>query len=249
MLIHFIIPAYNEEKILENSTTKLLNFLKNQTYTFDWKLVLLINGSSDKSEEIAIRMSESYKEIIPLILKEKGKGNALKTVLDKEMADFSFYMDVDLAVSLENINDIIKGWKEDDYGLFIGSRLKKGAITDRSFFRELSSRAYILISKTIIDHHISDLQCGFKGIKKETWKKLSPFIKDNGWFFDTELLLWASILNLKIKEIPVNWSENRYEKRKSKVRLFRDSLDFSKKLLKLKKEIKKKTFHKVAQEV
>lgn len=240
MLIHFIIPVYNEEQILEKNSLKLLNFLKAQNYNFSWNLILLTNGSIDQSENIAQKLKLQNPEITPVVIKEKGRGQALKKFFDKTSADFSLYMDVDLAVSLENINDVVKDLlKENSEDIFIGSRMKKNSITDRKGIRELSSRCYILLSKTIIRHHLSDLQCGFKGIKKEAWKKISPFIEDKGWFFDTELLLWGQLLGLKIKEIPVNWSENRYEKRKSKVKLFRDSLDFSKKLLKLRKKIKK----------
>lgn len=239
MLIHFVIPIYNEEQILEKNALKLLNFLKLQNYNFSWNLILLVNGSSDRSEDIAQKLKLQNPEIIPVIIKEKGRGQALKRFFDKTPADFSLYMDVDLAVSLENINDVIKSLlAENSHDIFIGSRMKKGSITDRKGIRELSSRSYILISKIIIKHRLSDLQCGFKGIKKEAWNKISPLIVDQGWFFDTELLLWGQLLDLKIKEIPVNWSENRYERRKSKVKLFKDSIVFIKKLLQLRKKIK-----------
>ena len=87
-------------------------------------------------------------------------------------------MDVDLAVSLENIDDLLLELIQKNDDIAIGSRLKKGAKTDRSLNRELSSRIYILLSKIILRHPFSDLQCGFKGKKKEAWEKISPFIQD-----------------------------------------------------------------------
>lgn len=239
MFINFIIPAYNEEQILEKNALKLANFLGLQNYNFDWNLILLVNGSDDNSKNIAKKLEENNKNIKAVIIEEKGRGNALKIFLDRQEADFSLYMDVDLAVSLENINDVVKGLLETQKDLFIGSRLKKGAITDRSFLRELSSRSYVLLSKIIVGHNFTDLQCGFKGIRKDAWKKISPFIEDKAWFFDTELLIWSRIFNLTTQEIPVNWSENRYEKRKSKVKILRDSIIFIKKLLALRKRIRK----------
>ncbi|MDD3711618.1 MAG: glycosyltransferase [Patescibacteria group bacterium] len=239
MLIDFTFPCYNEEQLLRKNCLKFLDYLEKQNYSFDWRIILIINGSSDNSEKIALELEKHNPKIKTFIIKEKGRGNAIKTYFDYSEANFLVYMDIDMAVSMENTSDLINPFLKEDYDINIGSRLLKSSKTERSFIRELSSRTYILLSKTIIGHRISDLQCGFKGIKKEAWKKLNPFIEDKTWFFDTELLLWASILNLKIKEIPVNWSENRYEKRKSKVKLFKDSLDFSKKLLKLRKKIKK----------
>lgn len=238
MLINFFLPSYNEEQILEKNCLKLLSFLKNKNYSFNWNLTLLINGSIDNSENIANSLIKNHKEINKYIIAEKGRGNAIKTFLDNDQADYNIYMDVDLAVSLENIDDLIAELIQKENDLVFGSRLKSGAHTDRSFIRELSSRAYILLSKIILKHHFSDLQCGFKGIKREAWLKISPFIKDKKWFFDTELVAFAQKLNFKIKEIPVNWSENRYEKRKSKVNVLKDSLVFINELIKLKRRLK-----------
>lgn len=171
MLIKFFLPSYNEEQILENNSLKLLSFLKSRNYDFDWNLVLLINGSSDNSENIVNKLMTIDKRINKYVIKEKGRGNAIKTFLDNSDADYNIYMDVDLAVSLENIDDLLLELIQKNNDIAIGSRLKKGAKTDRSLNRELSSRIYILLSKIILRHPFSDLQCGFKGIKKRLGKK------------------------------------------------------------------------------
>lgn len=239
MLIEFILPSYNEEQILEKNTLRLLSFLKKQNYSFDWKIVLLLNGTRDQSESIAFNLKNKNKEIEIFSLPEKGKGNALKKYFNYSSASFLIYMDVDLAVSLENINDLLRFFLKDDYDLIIGSRLLKSSQTNRSLLREISSRTYIYLSKLIIKHPFSDLQCGFKGIKKEAWKQISPLILDKYWFFDTELLIFTSRFNFKFKEIPVSWSENRYEKRKTKVKVIRDTWKFIKNLIRLRKRLLK----------
>ena len=61
-----------------------------------------------------------------------------------------------------------------------------------------------------------------------------PRIQSNEWFFDTELIAFANHFGRKIKEIPVDWQENRYEARKSKINLARDSMKFIVNLIKLK---------------
>ncbi len=238
MLVEFIFPVYNEELILKENTLKLLSFLKKQNYPFDWKIVLLVNGSNDQSEKISSELSREKEKISYTTIKEKGKGNAIKTHCDKSRADFLIYMDVDLAVSIENIRNIIDLLREDSYDLIIGSRFLRDSESKRSPIKNLISRSYIILSKLILKHSFSDLQCGFKVIKKEAWDKISPHIKDKTWFFDTEILLFSSLLHLKIKEIPINWKENRYQKRKSKLSTIKASLLFSKNLLKLKKRLK-----------
>lgn len=237
MKINFAIPAYNEEMLIRKNLLILFNFLNKQNYNFDWKISLIINGSNDDSEKIAKNLKKNYEQINFFIIKEKGKGNAIKKFFDQEMSSSHLiFMDIDLAVSLENINDLINSFLEKN-DLIIGSRLLKKSKTNRSLIRSFSSKAYIFISKIIIKHNFSDLQCGFKGIKKEAWKKISPYIEDKNWFFDTELLIYSEKLKIKTREIPVNWSENRYEKRKSKIKLIKNSIIFIKSLIKLRKKL------------
>ncbi|PKM91176.1 hypothetical protein CVU82_03955 [Candidatus Falkowbacteria bacterium HGW-Falkowbacteria-1] len=236
MTIDFIIPAYNEEQLLEKNITKLFDFLNLQNYNFDWKINIIINGSNDNSEKIAKKITN--KNIGYEVIKEAGKGNAIITTMDKSSADFFVYMDIDLAVSLENINDLVKELLlENDF--VIGSRLLAKSVRKRSLTKDIISKTYVLLSKIILGHNFSDLQCGFKAIKRSAFIKIRPFIEDNKWFFDTEFIIFAKLLDLKIKEIPVNWSENRYEKRKSKLKLLRNSLLFTNNLFKLKKRLNK----------
>jgi hypothetical protein len=54
----------------------------------------------------------------------------------------------------------------------------------------------------------TDAQCGFKAVTKEVVKKIIPHIKDNAWFFDTELLIFAEKSHSRIYEEPVTWVDN-----------------------------------------
>jgi glycosyltransferase involved in cell wall biosynthesis len=238
MLIEFIFPIYNEESILKENSLKLLSFLEKQNYSFNWKIVLVVNGSSDQSELISKELSEEKEKIDYAIIKEKGKGNAIKTYCDESKANFLIYMDIDLAVSVESLPRLVHSLEKESYDLALGSRFLRGSETKRSFIKSFISRFYIALSRAILRHPFSDLQCGFKGIKKEAWSKISPHVKDKAWFFDTEILLFSRLFHLKIKEVPVNWKENRYQERKSKLKPIRESFIFFKKLLKLKKRLK-----------
>jgi hypothetical protein len=54
----------------------------------------------------------------------------------------------------------------------------------------------------------SDAQCGFKAITRAAARELVPLVEDNGWFFDTELLLEAERLGHRIVDVPVEWRED-----------------------------------------
>ncbi|MFH5878350.1 GtrA family protein [Arthrobacter sp. NA-172] len=54
----------------------------------------------------------------------------------------------------------------------------------------------------------SDAQCGFKAVRAEVAHRLLPYVEDNRWFFDTELLILAERAGLRIHEIPVDWIDD-----------------------------------------
>lgn len=235
MLIEFCLPIYNEEKILKANALYLLDFCQKQSFDFDWKIILVINGSSDNSAAISRELAENNNgRINYFIVEEQGRGQALKKYWTLSQADIAAYMDIDLAASLNNIPGLINSIKSGTTDVAIGSRLMAESSITRSFIRELSSQTYNFLSRIILGHKFSDLQCGFKAVRIETFKKISPFIKNDKWFFDTEMIAYAHRLGYKVAEIPVNWSENRYDKRKSKVNLLKDSLIFLVNLIKLR---------------
>lgn len=241
MTVDFCLPVYNEEQILENSVLTLLRYLQEREWDFDWRIMIVVNGSQDGSLDIAKELSGQHRgEVEYVNFDNKGRGQALKNIFYQSQADVAMYMDIDLAVSLDNIYDLLEPIIKKEKDLVIGSRLLPGSRIDRSFLRELSSQTYNLLSRIILNHRFSDLQCGFKAVRTDRFQNLASLIKSNAWFFDTELIAWSKEMGFSVQEVPISWSENRYDKRKSKVNLFKDSLVFIKNLFDLRKRIKRK---------
>lgn len=235
MDVEFIIPAFNEEQLLESNIKVLLEYLQKRKFHFNWKITIAVNGSIDRTQDIAQKLVEEHPGAIGIhVLKKGGKGNAIKYVALKSSADVLFYMDVDLAVSLEYIDDVIGPVLRDEADLVVASRLLPGSRTDRSFARSVSSVAYNLLSRLMLRHSLSDLQCGFKAGSKKFFHAVFPEVEDPSWFFDTELAVLGTRKGFCIKEVPVAWMQNRYEQRKSKVNFFVESFRFLWKLLKLR---------------
>jgi len=238
MKVEFCLPVYNEEKILAESCQKLYNFLLNQNFNFSWQIVIVINGSSDQSPLIAQKLSLEFTEKINFEnIIELGRGQALKRYWLKSSADILVFMDIDLAVSLEAIPKLIEPILNQEYQLVVGSRLLSSSQIKRSFIRELSSQTYNFLSRRLLGHHLSDMQCGFKAITKSAFITIAPYLQDPNWFFDTEMIIISLAAGYKAKEIPVNWQENRYDRRKSKVKLLRDSNRMFRNLIRLRRRL------------
>ena len=70
------------------------------------------------------------------------------------------------------------------------------------------SRAYNGILRVALRARFSDAQCGFKALRSEVAHELLPHVADDGWFFDTELLVLAERAGLRIHEVPVDWVDD-----------------------------------------
>ncbi len=219
--VDVVIPVYNEEHILGQSVAALRHFLgQNQSQT--WKIVIADNASIDSTWEVAQDLAQQYTDVSSLHLDEKGRGRALRRAWLESSADIVSYMDVDLSTDLKAFPELIQAI-EDGYDIAIGSRLLPGSSVTRSFKREFISRSYNLLIKAMFLGKFSDAQCGFKALSSKAVRELVPLIKDQEWFFDTELLILAEKKGYRIKEIPVAWAEDP-DSRVAVIKTVRDDL-------------------------
>jgi hypothetical protein len=117
-------------------------------------------------------------------------------------------MDVDLSTDLAGLLPLVAPLLSGHSDVAIGSRLAPGAHVTRGPKRELISRAYNLILRLTLRNGFSDAQCGFKAVRADVARRLLPLVEDDGWFFDTELLVLAERNALRIHEVPVDWVDD-----------------------------------------
>ena len=205
--IDLVLPVYNESKSLLSSFEKLYNFMELHV-SRDWIITISENGSSDNTLDIAKTIQRKYKKSRVISNENPGKGLALKNAWLTSSAEIFAYMDLDLSTDIEIIPKFLD---EIDNGcdFVIGSRLIKGSkVIGRSLKREIISRSYSKIFRFFLSVNFYDAQCGFKFAKKEAVLKILDNCKDEGWFFDTEILYKAEKNNLSICELPVTWVDD-----------------------------------------
>ena len=118
------------------------------------------------------------------------------------------YMDVDLSTDLRALLPLVAPLLSGHSDLAVGTRLANGARVVRGPKRELISRAYNQVLRAALRARFSDAQCGFKAARAEALADLLPAIRDDGGFFDTELLVLAQRRGLRIHEVPVDWIDD-----------------------------------------
>ena len=236
-LIDIVVPVLNEEKILQKSITTLDEYMAKHL-PYRYQITIADNGSQDKTLEIAKNLAEKHQSVQVVSLAERGRGRALKQVWQNSPADILAYMDVDLSTSLDDFLPMIQPLVVGEAGVAIGSRLAKGAKTTRGLKREFISRCYNNIIKWTSHTKFSDAQCGFKAIRRDVAAKFLPKIKDNEWFFDTELLIKTERAGVPIHEQPVIWIEDT----DSRVKIVKTAVDDLKGLYRANKELDKRSW-------
>jgi glycosyltransferase involved in cell wall biosynthesis len=201
-------------------------------------LLIIDNASTDKTFQISNKLSQENPEILVTQCLDKGRGAALtKTWLANHGHDIYAYMDIDLATDLKDF-PVLLSHIEEGHKVVTGSRYTEGADIERLPKREFLSRIYNGLLKLFFGVKFRDAQCGFKAFDGATLAGILPATKDNGWFWDSELLILAERAGHQVKEVPVVWREIRDEIRKSKVSPFTEVVRQLKNILYLRKDLR-----------
>lgn len=205
-----VIPVYNEEVDLEPSIARLREFLL-QNCPYRWQIIIADNASTDATPDIAKQLAQHWPgQVSHLRLPDKGRGRALRQAWLESEADVACYMDVDLSTDLNHLMPLVEPLMNGEKHVAIGSRLLPDSeVIDRPLLREFTSRVYnILIWLMFPGRSFVDAQCGFKAVSREAIRVLVPQVKDQAWFFDSELLLRAEAAGYSIHQEPVRWVDD-----------------------------------------
>ena len=226
-----IIPCLNEERALPASVCRLHQFMSSNMGAYRWNIVVADNGSTDGTLEAAADLAGRFAEVRYISLTERGRGRALRRAWTESSADVMVYMDVDLSTDLAHLPEVVSAVADEGYHVAIGSRLLPDSrVVGRTLKREITSRGYSLLFRSMFFTRFRDAQCGFKAVSRSVAHDLAPLVLDNGWFFDSELLILAQKCGFRIREIPVQWTDDP----DTRVRIIRTAWEDVKGLLRLK---------------
>ena len=185
-----IIPAYNEEKALPDVISKTLKYVD--------KVIIVNDGSDDKTEEVAMGAgAEVINHIINL-----GKGEALKSGF-KSVNDDSIIItiDGDGQHNPDEIPNLIKPIIEDGADLVNGSRYMNGPEENTPAYRRVGQKVLDIATNISAGIKVTDSQSGFRAFSPRA-RDCFRF-KDTGFGIESEMLVDAAEAGLKIVEVPI----------------------------------------------
>jgi len=206
-VVDVVVPVFDEEAIVTASIRRLHQYLSTR-FPFTWQITIVDNASTDRTWARARALADELPHVRAAHLDRKGRGLALRTAWLASDADVVAYTDVDLSTDLDALLPLVAPLVSGHSDVAIGSRLAPASSVARAPKREFVSRSYNLILRTVLATRVHDAQCGFKAVRRDIAQRLVPAIHDDGWFFDTEMLLLAERNGLRIHEVPVDWIDD-----------------------------------------
>ena len=223
--VSVILPAYNEARNIERAVKAVVETMEKTGY--DYEVIIAEDGSTDGTDKIAAKLADG-KKILHLHSDERlGRGGALNRAFSFAKGDVIAFLDVDLSTDLSHLPELLD--KAMKHGIAIGSRLKKDSVTERPLKRDIPSKIYNFLVRLLLGSRLSDHQCGFKAFRRDVILSIIPNVKDNHWFWDTEVLVLAQRMGYDVVEIPVRWKQGK----ETRVKIAKDSLYMFKCIVKM----------------
>jgi dolichyl-phosphate beta-glucosyltransferase len=215
--LSLIIPAHNEETRLPETLKQVFEFTRRQLYPIE--VILVENGSSDKTFQIAQSFAGQHPNVVLLQSAQSGKGRAVRQGILAAHGEYRFMCDVDLSMPLDEIEHFLPPTLQ-GYDVAIASREAPGSVRiGEPYYRHFVGRIYNGLIRLLALPGLQDTQCGFKCFRGQVADDLFRRQTRTGWSFDVEILFIAHLLGYKVIEIPIHW----YYDPHSKISVVHDS--------------------------
>jgi glycosyltransferase involved in cell wall biosynthesis len=204
-----VVPVYNEESVVAERLSVLHQFLGME----NCELIVFDDCSVDGTLAGLRRVATCWRNPGMRLLHSSfrvGKGASIRSAVERASGEVVVLMDVDLSADLRSL-PVLVGEARERGGLVIGER----DVADRStqgFLRVALSLAYNSLVRLLFRTGVKDHQCGFKAMRTADARRLMVKTRNDGFVFDTELIVLARTWGIPVRRVNVRWINNRQER-------------------------------------
>jgi len=221
--ITIVAPCYNEEAILKTNINTIINYLESKTY--QWEVLIINDGSSDRTGEIADEL-EIQNKLVRVIHHpvNLNLGNALQTGFRNAKGEIIVVLDIDLSYAVEIIEKLVDNIILKNADIVIASPyMKGGKVTAVPFLRKIMSKWVNRFMKFSAQDKYSTFTGMVRAYRTSFIRSVN--LKTRDYEINPEIMYKAMILRARIVEIPahLDWTaQNNYVgKRTSSIRVLR----------------------------
>lgn len=201
--LSIVIPCYNESVNIPDTLLDIKKYLRDSGIYAE--IIVVDDGSKDDTADKVKLIAETFPEVqIVSHFPNQGKGYSIKEGMMMATGKNVIFMDADNSTNIREY-DRFRAYLS-EYDMIIASRgLKSSKVIGKPASRSIMSRVSKYFTILFTGLKYQDTQCGFKLIKGEYVKPIFRKVTINRWWFDTEILIIAEKMDLKIKELGVEW--------------------------------------------
>ena len=200
-----IIPFFNEENTLEIAVTNLVK------EDFASEIILVNDGSNDKSYQIASNLQNKYQFIKLIESKEnKGKGHALKLGINVASKKYIGVLDADLEYSPGDLKKLFVDIELNEEDIACGSRFIGDFKRENLYLRTYFANKFLSkLFSTVHKQKVTDIATCLKVFRTDFLQSIE--LKEKGFTIEVELLAKTLAKSNKYNEIPISYSARSYE--------------------------------------
>ncbi len=205
-LLSILIPVFNEVRTLEPLIEKVIS----APLPCDREIILVDDGSTDGSRELAQELSQKYHSLrVFCHKKNRGKGAALRTAIKKMRGDWAIMQDADLEYDPMDwqamIVPIQMGIADAVYGSrFLSANYRRALY----FWHTLANKTLTLVSNVLNNLNLTDMETCYKLIRGDILKSLK--LRSNGFDIEPEITAKLARWGARIYEVPVSYRGRSY---------------------------------------
>ena len=208
-LLTIVVPVYNEEKTIEKVLLSLTK-LREKVETIE--IIVVNDGSKDNSLKI-LRENHNYYDVLINNLQNKGKGNAVKSALEKANGKYVVFQDADLEYDPQDFKKFINLINKFSPDLIIGSRFNYADYTrSHHFFNKIGNMCITFIFNLFYQTTFTDVYSCYVCFKRELLDHHN--LKSNGFEQHAEILCKVVKKGKKFYEVPINYNGRTHEEGK-----------------------------------
>ena len=211
--ISIVLPCLNEERTVGTCVAQAKSFLAN--HNIIGEVVVADNGSSDRSVEVAKSAGARIVHV-----DRKGYGNALRGGFEAAKGRYIIMADADESYDLVNLMPFVEKLRE-GFDLVMGNRFK-GGIKNGAMpwhHKYIGNPILSFVGQLFFKTPAKDFHCGLRGFRKASIETMN--LQTTGMELASEIVIKASILSMKVCEVPTTLSPDGRDRRPH-LRSFRD---------------------------
>tara|TARA_Y100000389_G_scaffold14518_1_gene12859 strand:- start:3013 stop:3714 length:702 start_codon:yes stop_codon:yes gene_type:complete len=208
-LLTIVVPVYNEEKTIEKVLLSLTK-LREKIETIE--IIVVNDGSKDNSLKI-LRENHNYYDVLINNVQNEGKGNAVKSALEKANGKYIVFQDADLEYDPQDFNKFVNLINKFSPDLIIGSRFNYADYTrSHHFFNKIGNMCITFIFNLFYQTTFTDVYSCYACFKRELLDHHN--LKSNGFEQHAEILCKVVKKGKTFYEVPINYNGRTHDEGK-----------------------------------